>query len=60
MSPNDRYNWISLVQRSHLDPGKLVENYSGRLRQIIQEKIDIGYEVSDKILYALYRILKNN
>ncbi|CAI2178661.1 6583_t:CDS:10, partial [Funneliformis geosporum] len=34
VSPNNKYNWISLVQRAQLDPGKLVENYSGRLRQI--------------------------
>ncbi|CAG8528815.1 4749_t:CDS:10 [Funneliformis caledonium] len=44
VSPNNKYNWISLVQRAQLDPGKLVENYSGRLRQIIQDKIEIGYE----------------
>ena len=55
VSPNNRYNWISLVQRAHLDPGKLVENYSSRLRQIIQEKIDTGYEVSDKIFYKLLK-----
>ena len=51
MSPNNKYNWISLVQRAHIDPGKLVKYYSGRLRQIIQEEIEIGYEVSDKIFY---------
>ncbi|CAB4435369.1 unnamed protein product [Rhizophagus irregularis] len=44
VSPNNKYNWISLIQRAHVDPGKLVESYSGRLRQIVQENIEIDHE----------------
>nr|CAG8471118.1 10487_t:CDS:10 [Entrophospora candida] len=36
-SQTDKYNWISLAQRAHLDPGKLVEKYSDHLLNIILE-----------------------
>ena len=45
MSPTDKYNWISLVQRAHIDPGKLVEQYSDNLLGIILEIIDVYNEV---------------
>ncbi|CAG8528557.1 17533_t:CDS:10, partial [Acaulospora morrowiae] len=37
VSPTKKYNWISLVQRAHLDPGKLVEKYSTRLLEVIRQ-----------------------
>ncbi|CAG8564220.1 8388_t:CDS:10, partial [Diversispora eburnea] len=44
VSPTDKYNWISLTQRARLDPGKLVEKYSDRLKDILKIHIESGTE----------------
>ncbi|CAG8500654.1 3053_t:CDS:10 [Acaulospora colombiana] len=46
VSPTNKYNWISLVQRAQVDPGKLVEKYSARLLEIIKQS-----EVKSKNFY---------
>lgn len=45
VSQTDKYNWISLAQRAHLDPGKLVEKYSDHLLNIILEIFNTYDEV---------------
>ncbi|CAG8475625.1 4963_t:CDS:10 [Paraglomus occultum] len=44
VSPTDKYNWISLVQRAGLNPGKIVETHYGKLRQLVLDNINVGYE----------------
>ncbi|CAG8669579.1 15139_t:CDS:10, partial [Gigaspora margarita] len=55
-SPTDKYNWITLVQRAKLDPGKLVEKYSGRILQLIQAAIDTNSESKNFYQAALSAI----
>ncbi|CAB4435640.1 unnamed protein product [Rhizophagus irregularis] len=59
VSPNNKYNWISLIQRAHVDPGKLVESYSGRLRQIVQEilRLIMSKNIFIKLLCQLLLLL---
>ncbi|CAG8555168.1 3621_t:CDS:10, partial [Cetraspora pellucida] len=55
-SPTDKYNWITLVQRAKLDPGKLVEKYSGRILQLIQSAIENNSESQNFYQAALSAI----
>ncbi|RIB06925.1 armadillo-type protein [Gigaspora rosea] len=55
-SPTDKYNWVTLVQRAKLDPGKLVEKYSGRILQLIQAAIDTNSESKNFYQAALSAI----
>ncbi|KAG0238098.1 translational activator of GCN4 [Actinomortierella wolfii] len=36
-SPTKKYDWMSLAQRAHLDPGHLVEDYQKRIEELIME-----------------------
>ncbi|CAG8561777.1 6442_t:CDS:10 [Ambispora gerdemannii] len=53
VSPTDKYNWISLVQRAGLDPGKLVKAYHNRLKAIITETIDPENEAAMSVISTL-------
>ncbi|KAF9918095.1 translational activator of GCN4 [Lobosporangium transversale] len=36
-SPTKKYDWMSVVQRARLDPGRLVADYQDRIEQLIME-----------------------
>ncbi|CAG8803747.1 30729_t:CDS:2, partial [Racocetra persica] len=55
-SPTDKYNWITLAQRAKVDPGKLIEKYSGRILQLIQSAIENNSESKDFYQAALSTI----
>ncbi|CAO3633857.1 unnamed protein product [Cunninghamella echinulata] len=35
VSSSEKYNWITLVQRAGIDPGKLVQQHSKRLKELV-------------------------
>ncbi|CAG8487765.1 9221_t:CDS:10 [Ambispora leptoticha] len=53
VSPSDKYNWISLVQRAGLNPGKLIKAHHSRLKEIITEKIDTENEAAMSTISTL-------
>ncbi|RUS19022.1 hypothetical protein BC937DRAFT_88064 [Endogone sp. FLAS-F59071] len=46
VSPTDKYDWITLAQRAGANPGKLVETYGNRMKELILDGIRDGYEVN--------------
>ncbi|KAG0253420.1 translational activator of GCN4 [Actinomortierella ambigua] len=36
-SPTKKYDWMTLAQRAHLDPGHLVEDYQKRVEELIMD-----------------------
>ncbi|KAG2194137.1 hypothetical protein INT47_004207 [Mucor saturninus] len=43
-SPTNKYNWITLVQRANVDPGKLVKEKSVKLLDILKETLQARQE----------------
>ncbi|KAM3583875.1 translational activator of GCN4 [Umbelopsis sp. WA50703] len=39
VSPNDKYNWITLLQRASVNPGSVVENHVDILREMISSNL---------------------
>jgi hypothetical protein len=39
VSPTEKYNWITLVQRAGLNPGKLVKSHSRRLKELVSSTL---------------------
>lgn len=44
-SPTNRYNWITLVQRANVDPGKLVREKSSKIYDILKSTLQARSEV---------------
>ncbi|KAG0366840.1 translational activator of GCN4 [Gamsiella multidivaricata] len=36
-SPTKKYDWMSMVQRARLDPGRLVSDYQNRIEQLVMD-----------------------
>ncbi|KAF9109015.1 translational activator of GCN4 [Mortierella sp. AM989] len=36
-SPSKKYDWMSMVQRARLDPGRLVSDYQDRIEQLVMD-----------------------
>ncbi|KAI8599877.1 armadillo-type protein, partial [Dissophora ornata] len=36
-SPTKKYDWMSMVQRARLDPGRLVQDYQDRVEQLVMD-----------------------
>ena len=45
-SPTDKYNWITLVQRAGVNPGKLVENKESKILDLLKE----AFASKDKVI----------
>ncbi|GAA5801232.1 hypothetical protein HPULCUR_006676 [Helicostylum pulchrum] len=43
-SPSNKYNWITLVQRANVDPGKLVQEKSNKILNILKEALSSRQE----------------
>ncbi|CAO3631190.1 unnamed protein product [Mucor hiemalis] len=48
-SPSNKYNWITLVQRAHVDPGKLVKDKSEKILDILKSALQARSE--SQLLY---------
>lgn len=44
-SPTNKYNWITLVQRANIDPGKLVKEKSAKVFEIVKNTLQARQEV---------------
>ncbi|KAF9438265.1 translational activator of GCN4 [Entomortierella beljakovae] len=40
-SPSKKYDWMSMVQRARLDPGRLVLDYQDRIEQLVMESASL-------------------
>ncbi|KAI8061541.1 armadillo-type protein [Gilbertella persicaria] len=43
-SPTNKYNWITLVQRAHVDPGKLVQEKEHKILEILKATLEARKE----------------
>lgn len=43
-SPTNRYNWITLVQRANVDPGKLVREKSSKIYEMLKSTLEARSE----------------
>ncbi|KAF7728036.1 translational activator of GCN4 [Apophysomyces ossiformis] len=43
-SPTDRYNWITLIQRANIDPGKLLKNHRQRILELLNNALHARLE----------------
>ncbi|OAD81494.1 hypothetical protein PHYBLDRAFT_129715 [Phycomyces blakesleeanus NRRL 1555(-)] len=65
-SPSDKYNWITLVQRVNVDPGKLVKTHFERIKDILMEtlldrkKSELFYEAAISAISTLVFISPNS
>lgn len=60
VSPTEKYNWITLVQRAGLDPGKLVKSHSRRLKELVSstltgEENDVSKKEESQAVVCTYR-----
>jgi hypothetical protein len=44
-SPTNKYNWITLVQRANVDPGKLVREKAPKILEILKNTLEARQEV---------------
>ncbi|KAI9014595.1 armadillo-type protein [Phycomyces nitens] len=65
-SPTDKYNWITLVQRVNVDPGKLVKSHFERIKDILMQTLldrqqsELFYEAAISAISTLVFISPNS
>lgn len=54
-SPTNKYNWITLVQRANVDPGKLVKEKSSKILEILKNTFQARQEVKIHNIFNIAR-----
>lgn len=52
-SPTNRYNWITLVQRATVDPGKLVREKESKILEILKNTLESRQEVRATFFFTI-------